>query len=143
MQRLYGQVGVWVFALLLVPAAARSHAGEKDDAARCAAVRGTLFARAAGAADWTPVTADTALRGTTTLVALFEAEGVSVSRWIRERRLERCRSALVDPRWRGETVTTIGMRWGLTDAAHFSRLFRETYGCTPTEYRRLDLPAAS
>jgi AraC-like DNA-binding protein len=73
---------------------------------------------------------------------LFEAEGVSVSRWIRERRLERCRSALVDPRWRGETVTTIGMRWGLTDAAHFSRLFRETYGCTPTEYRRLDLPAA-
>ena len=74
MQRLYGQVGVWVFALLLVPAAARSHAGEKDDAARCAAVRGTLFARAAGAADWTPVTADTALRGTTTLVALFEAD---------------------------------------------------------------------
>jgi AraC-like DNA-binding protein len=57
--------------------------------------------------------------------------------------LERCRSALVDPRWRDETVTTIGMRWGLTDAAHFSRLFRETYGCTPTEYRRLDLPAAS
>ena len=74
---------------------------------------------------------------------LFEAEGTSVSRWIRERRLERCRSALADPRWRDETVTSIGMRWGLTDAAHFSRLFRETYGCTPSEYRRLDLPAAS
>ena len=38
---------------------------------------------------------------------------------------------------RDETVTSIGMRWGLTDAAHFSRLFRETYGCTPSEYRRL------
>jgi AraC-like DNA-binding protein len=74
---------------------------------------------------------------------LFEAEGTSVSRWIRARRLERCRSALADPRWREETVTSIGMRWGLTDAAHFSRLFRETYGCTPSEYRRLDLPAAS
>ena len=74
MQRLYGQVGVWVFALLLVPPAARSHAGEKDEAARCAAVRGTLFARTAAAPDWTPVAADTALRGTTTLVALFEAD---------------------------------------------------------------------
>jgi AraC-like DNA-binding protein len=73
---------------------------------------------------------------------LFEAEGISVSRWIRERRLECCRSALVDGRWRDETVTSIGMRWGFTDAAHFSRLFRETYGCTPTEYRRRDLPAA-
>ena len=73
---------------------------------------------------------------------LFEAEGITVSRWIRERRLERCRSALTDPRWRDETVTSIGMRWGFTDAAHFSRLFREAYECTPTEYRRCDLPAA-
>ena len=74
---------------------------------------------------------------------LFEAEGVSVSRWIRERRLERCRAALVDPRCREETVASVGMRCGLTDAAHFSRLFRETYGCTPSEFRRLDLRAAS
>src|SRR5437660_695557 len=73
MQCLYGQVGVCVAALLL-SAPAASHAGEKDEAARCTAVRGTLFARAAGAADWTPVAADTALRGPTTLVALFEAE---------------------------------------------------------------------
>ena len=74
---------------------------------------------------------------------LFEAEGVSVSRWIRERRLERSRSALVDPRWRDESVASVGMRCGLTDAAHFSRLFRKTYGCTPSEYRRLDWGAAS
>jgi AraC-like DNA-binding protein len=67
---------------------------------------------------------------------LFEAEGVSVSRWIRERRLERCRRNLADPQWAAETVTSIGMRWGLMDAAHFSRLFSHAYGCSPTEYRR-------
>ena len=72
---------------------------------------------------------------------LFEAEGKSVSRSIRERRLERCRIDLADPRLCDETVTNIGMRWGLMDAAHFSRLFRSTYGCTPSEYRRLHLPA--
>jgi len=74
---------------------------------------------------------------------LFEAEGVSVSRWIRERRLERCRAALADPQRREETVTSIGLLWGLMDAAHFSRLFRDAYGCTPTEYRRLHLPGAT
>jgi AraC-like DNA-binding protein len=74
---------------------------------------------------------------------LFETEGVSVSRLIRERRLERCRSALADPERRHENVTTIGIHWGFTDAAHFSRLFRDAYGCTPTEYRRLHVPAVS
>jgi len=67
---------------------------------------------------------------------LFEAEGLSVSRWIRQRRLEHCRRDLADPDRRDHTVTSIGVRWGLVDSAHFSRMFRETYGCTPTEYRR-------
>ena len=67
---------------------------------------------------------------------LFEAEGISVSRWIRQRRLEQCRRDLADPSRRDHTVTSIGVRWGLVDSAHFSRLFREAYGCTPTEYRR-------
>lgn len=74
---------------------------------------------------------------------LFEAQGVSVSRWIRERRLERCRRDLRSPELAGETVTGIGVRWGLLDSAHFSRLFREKHGCTPSEYRRRHLPPAS
>ena len=72
---------------------------------------------------------------------LFEAEGVSVSRWIRERRLEHCRHDLADPQRVDETVTSIGMRWGLTDAGHLSRLFREAYGCSPSEYRHRQLSA--
>lgn len=71
---------------------------------------------------------------------LFEAEGVSVSRWIRQRRLEHCRHDLADSDRRDHTVTSIGVRWGLADSAHFSRLFREAYGCTPTEYRRRHVP---
>jgi AraC-like DNA-binding protein len=70
---------------------------------------------------------------------LFEVEEVSVSRWIRERRLERCRAELGDPRHRDDTVTSIGVRWGIPDSAHFSRLFREAYGCTPTEFRHAAL----
>lgn len=68
---------------------------------------------------------------------LFETEGVTVARFVRERRLERCRQDLADPRLRDHTVTSIALRWGLADAAHFSRLFREAYGCAPSEYRRV------
>lgn len=32
-------------------------------------------------------------------------------------------------------MSAIAARWGLVDAAHFSRLFRAAYGLPPTEYR--------
>ena len=59
----------------------------------------------------------------------------TVSAWIRRRRLEGCRRDLADPARRGETVTSIGARWGLTNPAHLSRLFRDAYAVSPTEYR--------
>lgn len=59
-----------------------------------------------------------------------------MARWIRERRLERCRRDLLDPLHREVPVSAIGARWGLADPAHFSRLFRAEYGRSPTQYRR-------
>ena len=50
-------------------------------------------------------------------------EGVSVSEWIRMRRLEHCRRDLEDPALAGETVLAIASRWGLRNPGHFSRLF--------------------
>ena len=67
---------------------------------------------------------------------LFAAEGTSVCRWIRSSRLERCRQDLVDPALRDDTILTIASRWGLTGPQHFCRLFRSTYGCSPSEFRR-------
>ena len=66
---------------------------------------------------------------------LFSDDGSTVSGWIRRRRLKGCRGDLGDPSRRDETVTSIGARWGLTNPAHLSRLFREEYGVSPTEYR--------
>ena len=70
---------------------------------------------------------------------LFEDDGATVSSWIRQRRLEGCRRDLADPSRRDETVTSIGARWGLTNPAHLSRLFRDAYGLSPTEYRAQQL----
>lgn len=66
---------------------------------------------------------------------LFKELGTTVSASIRERRLERCRRDLRDPVLSDRAVTAIAMRWGFTDSAHFSRIFRAAYGAPPTAYR--------
>jgi AraC-like DNA-binding protein len=65
---------------------------------------------------------------------LFEAEGVTVSSWIRLKRLERCRRDLQDPALAHQPVRVIAERWGLR-AAYFHHAFRATFGCTPGELR--------
>jgi AraC-like DNA-binding protein len=68
---------------------------------------------------------------------LFETEQASVAGLIKERRLERCRRDLLDPVLADMPVSEIAARWGLMNAAHFSRAFRVAYGASPVEYRRL------
>jgi len=68
---------------------------------------------------------------------LFQAQDNTVAAWVRTRRLERCRRDLADPGLLAVPVSAVAARWGLPDAAHFSRLFRAAYGVSPAEYRRL------
>ncbi|MEZ2389217.1 helix-turn-helix domain-containing protein [bacterium RCC_150] len=66
---------------------------------------------------------------------LFQELGTTVAASIRQRRLERCRRDLRDPVLADRPVTAIAARWGFTDAAHFSRIFRAAFGNSPTGYR--------
>jgi AraC-like DNA-binding protein len=67
---------------------------------------------------------------------LFEGQHLKVSEWIRARRLESCRRQLVDPVLADEPISVIAGRWGFPDPAHFSRLFKATYGRSPRQFRR-------
>ncbi|MBW8762253.1 MAG: helix-turn-helix domain-containing protein [Microbacterium sp.] len=69
------------------------------------------------------------------LHGLFQEQGVTVSTWIRTRRLEQCRRDLLDPMLADRPVAAIAARWGFVDAAHFSRAFKTTFGVSPSEYR--------
>jgi AraC-like DNA-binding protein len=87
-------------------------------------------------ASLTPDTVADALHvSTRTLHRLFESDGHTISGWIRLRRLEHCRADLADRVSDGSSVSSIGARWGLWDAAHFSRLFKSSYGMPPRAYR--------
>jgi AraC-like DNA-binding protein len=73
------------------------------------------------------------------LQKLFETHELTVSGWIRKRRLERIRRDLADPAQRGVSITVIAHRWGFVDSAHFSRVFKTVHGLSPRDYRHEQL----
>ena len=70
-----------------------------------------------------------------TLDRLFADQPWSVSGLIRHERLEAVRRDLEDPSLRHRGVAALAARWCFFDAAHFSRVFRQNYGCPPSQTR--------
>lgn len=73
------------------------------------------------------------------LNALFAHEQLSFDRWIWEQRLQRCHAALTDPSQLRRTISDIAFGWGFSDMSHFSRSFRQRFGYSPREARRVVL----
>jgi len=67
---------------------------------------------------------------------LFKSEPMTASRYIWERRLEACSRDLLEPRLAGRPLAEIAYSRGFNDAAHFSRAFRDRFGCSPREWRQ-------
>ncbi|GAA4353349.1 helix-turn-helix domain-containing protein [Variovorax defluvii] len=67
---------------------------------------------------------------------VFAREPLTPGQYIWERRLEACSRDLRDPRLAGRTVAGIAFARGFNDAAHFSRAFRERFGCSPRTWRQ-------
>ena len=70
------------------------------------------------------------------LSRLFSDEQEGPSDYIRLRRLEHCRRALLDPHSTTRTITEIAFCYGFNDSAHFSSIFRGAYGQSPRDYRK-------
>lgn len=66
---------------------------------------------------------------------LFQRDGRTVSAFLREHRLERCRAELSDPALAHRSVCEIARRWGFRDPAVFNRTFKSAYGLAPGAYR--------
>ncbi|HYE36450.1 helix-turn-helix domain-containing protein [Methylocaldum sp.] len=67
---------------------------------------------------------------------LFKDEGTSLMRHVWRRRLENCGKDLLDSAHNGHSLTEIAFRWGFNDLSHFSRAFKQRFGCSPREYRQ-------
>ncbi|MFC5698438.1 helix-turn-helix domain-containing protein [Pseudomonas sp. GCM10022186] len=70
------------------------------------------------------------------LARLFTLEGGSVSRYIRDRRLEQAHRMLSSPHAGGLDISEVAYRHGYSSQAHFARSFKARYGCTPSDARK-------
>jgi AraC-like DNA-binding protein len=66
----------------------------------------------------------------------FQDEGVSISDYIWQLRLDRCRNEIVDSRYQSKSITEIAFSWGFNSSPHFSAAFKERFGTSPKVCRR-------
>ena len=66
---------------------------------------------------------------------IFQREGVSTAKWIRMRRLERCRADLEDPAKRVLSISQIGFSHGFGNISSFNRAFKDRFGVSPKGFR--------
>lgn len=69
------------------------------------------------------------------LCYILKSAGYTFSGLVWDKRLEKAKEWLVSPRMQNYLVHEIASMAGYKSAAHFSRTFKTTCGCTPTEYR--------
>lgn len=69
------------------------------------------------------------------LQVLFQRNGMTISSWVRERRLERCYRDLADSSLAGESVAQLAAKWGFPEPAHFSRAYKKRFGVSPRQTR--------
>ena len=62
-----------------------------------------------------------------------ETSGTTLLQYHNGLRCERARKLLEDP---GYSIAVVAFKSGFASASHFSRIFRNYEGCTPSEYRK-------
>lgn len=71
--------------------------------------------------------------------AFKRSDGETLARHIWRRRIEVCAAALRARDSASLSLTELAFRWGFASSTHFASLFRESYGESPSEYRRKHL----
>ena len=65
----------------------------------------------------------------------FEGEGMTLERFVWDRRLERSKEELVSPARASASISEIAFACGFNSSAHFSRAFKSKYDVAPRELR--------
>jgi len=66
---------------------------------------------------------------------LFERSGTTFSDYVMDRRLVGAAADLKDPALGGHAIGAIAFDWGFSDLSHFTRRFKQRFGCRPRDWR--------
>jgi AraC-like DNA-binding protein len=73
----------------------------------------------------------------------FEGQGESVAGYIQRMRLEACIKDLQMSTTKARAITDIAVSWGFGNPSHFSRVFKEHTGASPSDFRNQQSPIKS
>lgn len=73
----------------------------------------------------------------------FADEEDTLAHYILRRRLQACMRDLKSPEHLQRTITDIAFSWGFNNGAHFSRVFRDHTGLSPSDFRQAALACTS
>ena len=65
----------------------------------------------------------------------FEGEGESIAAYVQRQRMQACVRDLQMQGEHARPITDVALSWGFGNLSHFSRVFREHTGVSPTEFR--------
>ena len=66
---------------------------------------------------------------------LLALEGTSIRRLLIERRLNKCREIIEDPQHQHRSISDIAFFYGFRNLSHFTRVFKDRFGVSPSEHR--------
>ena len=66
---------------------------------------------------------------------LFERAGTTFSGYVMDRRLDGAARDLSDAAKADQTIGSIAFDWGFSDLSHFTRRFKQRFGCRPRDWR--------
>ena len=66
---------------------------------------------------------------------LFERVGTTFSGYVMDRRLDGAARDLSDPAKVDQAIGSIAFDWGFSDLSHFTRRFKQRFGCRPRDWR--------
>lgn len=67
---------------------------------------------------------------------LFQSTDETAARYLQRQRLSRCHRDLQNPMMKRRRIADIAESWGFNDPMHFSRIFKDAYGATPSAVRK-------
>lgn len=67
---------------------------------------------------------------------LFHQEGTSLMRHVLSRRLEHCYQDIQHGGSKNLRISDIAFHWGFNDLSHFSRVFKQRFGLSPSDLKR-------
>jgi AraC-like DNA-binding protein len=70
-----------------------------------------------------------------TIHRAFAGQPNSLNAWIWNQRLDGAKRDVCDPALINRTISEIAFAWGFNDAAHFSRIFKLKFRCSPRDLR--------